>query len=128
MRITLPDCSSFASSPGSPRDIETGASGSGEGVDVNRLASDGVGCVRSLVRALGILNELSSSGGLTLSDVAERLRLPCSTAHRLLCTMQALKYVRFDRKTMRWSVGIQVFNIGSAFAPPAEQAATPRLK
>lgn len=77
---------------------------------------DGLGCVQSLVRAFGVLDELSKTSGLTLTEVANRVRLPRSTTHRLLTTMQALKYVRFDRDTSHWLIGVQAFNVGAAFA------------
>lgn len=113
----------FAPPSGTPREIGTDSTVAAQTARVElkgHLTNDGVGCVRSLVRALGILNELCTSRGSTLSDIAERLELPLSTTHRLLSTMQALRYVRFDRKTMHWSVGVQAFNIAAAFTPANE--------
>lgn len=75
-----------------------------------------LGRVQSLVRAFGILDELAKSDGLTLRELAQAIDLPRSTAHRLLTTMEALRYVAFDRQTNRWSIGVQAFTVGAVFA------------
>ena len=75
-----------------------------------------LGCVQSLVRAFGLLDHLAGCDGMGLSEVARAANLPRSTAHRLLSTMEALHYVRFDRETNRWCVGVQAFRVGAAFA------------
>lgn len=77
---------------------------------------DRLGRVQSLVRAFGLLDELSKSDGMTLSEIARLVGLPRSTAHRLLSTMEALRYVEFDRSTNNWSIGVQAFTVGAAFA------------
>jgi IclR family transcriptional regulator, acetate operon repressor len=80
-------------------------------------SDDRLGRVQSLVRAFGILDQLAKPNlGLTLTEIAKAVGLPRSTAHRLLTTMEALHYVEFDNPTQRWSVGIQAFAVGAAFA------------
>lgn len=74
-----------------------------------------LGRVQSLVRAFGLLDELAKADGMSLSEIARKTELPRSTAHRLLTTMEALRYVEFDRLTNLWSVGIQAFTVGAAF-------------
>ncbi|WCT74159.1 IclR family transcriptional regulator [Sphingomonas naphthae] len=75
-----------------------------------------LGQVQSLVRAFSILDTLAADeNGLTLTEVAKTTRLPRSTAHRLLTTMNALRYVEFDTTTNRWMIGVQGFSLGSAF-------------
>jgi len=72
--------------------------------------------VQSLVRALGILNELAkTAGGMSLTRIAESVGLAPSTVHRLLTTLQQERYVRFDPERRLWSVGVQTFVAGSAF-------------
>jgi IclR family transcriptional regulator, acetate operon repressor len=45
--------------------------------------------VQSLVRALGIVNQLASvDEGMTLTHIAECMGLPPSTTHRLLTTLE----------------------------------------
>ncbi|WP_380879513.1 IclR family transcriptional regulator [Sphingomonas sp. DBB INV C78] len=75
-----------------------------------------LGRVQSLVRAFGILDVLAKGGSLTLRELALAVDLPRSTAHRLLTTMEALRYVAFDRRTNRWAIGVQAFTVGAVFA------------
>ncbi len=74
------------------------------------------GQVQSLSRALKLLNALSyHTQGLSLSEVAQEVGLPNSTAHRLLTTLQNERYVRFDSERSVWLIGVQAFRVGSAF-------------
>lgn len=82
--------------------------------------TDRLGRVQSLVRAFGILDELGSGSGMTLSELANLVDLPKSTTHRLLTTMETLEYVQFDRDQCRWSVGVGAFRVGSAFAQTSD--------
>ncbi|MCC9622755.1 helix-turn-helix domain-containing protein [Thalassospira sp. MA62] len=72
--------------------------------------------VQSLVRALSVLNALAESDdGMTLTEIAHKVKLPPSTAHRLLTTMQHERYVSFDGERTLWFVGVQAFSVGNAF-------------
>src|SRR5271165_1402972 len=73
--------------------------------------------VQSLMRALGLLNRIaeSSDDGATLTDLAQQVGLPASTAHRLLTTLEQERYVRFNNEGWLWSVGVQAFVIGCTF-------------
>ncbi len=74
------------------------------------------GQVQSLSRALKLLNALSyHPQGLSLSELAREVGLPNSTAHRLLTTLQNERYVRFDAERSTWMIGVQAFQVGSAF-------------
>jgi len=71
-----------------------------------RPQGDRAGCVQSLVRAFGLLDQLASHHeGLSLTRIAGLVGLPRSTAHRLLTTMESLRYAAFDPATNRWMVG-----------------------
>src|ERR1700693_3118688 len=75
-----------------------------------------VGQVQSLTRGLSILEALAETeGGLTLTDVAQRVQLPPSTAHRLLSTLQRMGYVYQAGDLGLWYVGLQAFTVGSTF-------------
>jgi IclR family acetate operon transcriptional repressor len=75
-----------------------------------------VGGVQSITRALAILEALAAGDdGLTLSELARRVALPPSSAHRILTTLQRRRFVRFDPATMSWAVGVQAFAVGNAF-------------
>jgi IclR family acetate operon transcriptional repressor len=53
--------------------------------------------VRALVRALALLNRVAEAqgAGATLTELAQQVGLPASTAHRLLTTLEQERYVRF---------------------------------
>lgn len=75
------------------------------------------GQVQSLTRALAILKALAESAeGMGLTDLAQMLGLAPSTAHRLLTTLEAERFVRLDPATMCWGVGVGAFTVGNAFA------------
>jgi IclR family acetate operon transcriptional repressor len=72
--------------------------------------------VQSLTRGLSILESLAQAeGGLTLTDVAQRAGLAPSTAHRLLATLERMRYVYQAGELGRWYVGLQAFTVGSSF-------------
>jgi len=75
-----------------------------------------VGQVQSLTRGLSILEALADAeGGLTLTDLAHRVELPASTAHRLLATPEKMGYVYQAGDLGLWYVGLQAFTVGSTF-------------
>jgi IclR family acetate operon transcriptional repressor len=77
---------------------------------------DRSGQVQALARALSVLDHLAQAeGGLTLTEVAQRAGLAPSTAHRLLTTLEGVRYVRFDPEGRLWTVGVQAFIAGSGF-------------
>jgi len=72
--------------------------------------------VQSLVRAFAILDELAAfPEGLSLTDVAKAVRLPRSTVHRLLTTMNSLHYVEYGAGANKWLIGRQAYTLGAAF-------------
>jgi IclR family acetate operon transcriptional repressor len=72
--------------------------------------------VQSLTRGLNILEALGKAeGGLTLTDVSQRVALPPSTTHRLLATLEKMGYVHQAGELGRWYVGLQAFTVGSGF-------------
>ncbi|MCP4328890.1 MAG: helix-turn-helix domain-containing protein [Alphaproteobacteria bacterium] len=74
------------------------------------------GQVQSVSRALRILGRLAEHEfGLSLSDLAQSVGLAQSTTHRLLTTLQAERYVRFDSARSVWTVGVQSFIVGNSF-------------
>lgn len=88
---------------------------------------DNTGQVQSLCRALSILNVIAEEErGLTMTDIAQRSKLPLSTTHRLLTTLQHERYVRFDNEQSLWMMGVQAFIIGNAFVRSRDIIATSR--
>lgn len=79
--------------------------------------SDRGGQVQSLARALNLMNALTTEDqGLNLTDLAQKVGLAPSTAHRLLTTLQEMRYVRYDNERGAWMIGVQAFVVGNAFA------------
>lgn len=79
-----------------------------------QLQDGGSGHLESADRVLRVL-EVFGPGerDLSLSDVAERLRLPKSSVHRLLHTLCGRGYVEQNMRTHRYSLGIRLFEVGS---------------
>lgn len=77
----------------------------------------GGGQVQSLVRALGLLTRIADSptGRANLTDLAQQVGLPPSTAHRLLTTLEQEHFVRFDQNSRAWSIGVGAFCAGYAY-------------
>src|SRR5947207_1223646 len=74
------------------------------------------GQVQSLTRGFSILEALAKSGGgLTLTELAQRVQLPPSTTHRLLSTLEKMGYVYQAGDLGLWYVGLQAFTVGSTF-------------
>lgn len=89
------------------------------------------GGVQSLGRALRLLQAIARShDGLTLTELAQTVGLPPSTAHRLLSTLQQDRFVRFDPIGHRWQVGVEAFSVGNAFARTRDVVlmARPRMR
>ena len=74
------------------------------------------GQVQSLTRGLNLLEALAKAdGGITLTDVAQRVDLPPSTTHRLLSTLERMGYVYQAGDLGLWYVGLQAFTVGAGF-------------
>ena len=79
-------------------------------------SSTGGAQVQSLTRGLSILDCLArAEGGLTLTDIAHRVTLQPSTAHRLLSTLERGAYVYQAGDLGLWYVGLHAFTVGSSF-------------
>ncbi len=71
--------------------------------------------VQALDRGLTLLRTLAKDSGLTLTDIALRLGMPPSSAHRILATLQKHGFAEFDGSAQEWSVGIEAFRVGNAY-------------
>jgi IclR family KDG regulon transcriptional repressor len=70
--------------------------------------------VQVLDRALSILEVLGREGPeLTLAELSERLRLPKSTAHRLLGVLEQHRFVERGQRGGRYRLGLRLFELGS---------------
>lgn len=68
--------------------------------------------VSSVDRALTFLETLAKSNrGMTLADIARKLRLPKSSAHCILLTLERRGYIYRIPSTHRYLFGMQLFNL-----------------
>ncbi|GAA4839265.1 IclR family transcriptional regulator [Saccharopolyspora rosea] len=78
-------------------------------------AGSGQNVVKSADRALVIL-ELLSRGRHRLSDIAETLRLPLSSAHGLLGTLVHRGFAEFDPASRTYGLGLKAWTVGQGYA------------
>ncbi len=71
--------------------------------------------IKSLDRAIIVLQRLSEIGGATLSALASDMGQSPATVYRVLTTFQGRGLVAFDEKTQVWSIGAGAFLIGAGF-------------
>ena len=87
-----------------------------EEIAQTRAVPKGSGEVQSLIRGLTIIERLAEArDGITLTDLAQRVGLAPSTVHRLLKSLEKMRFVRQDSSGGRWHVGVQTFSVGNAF-------------
>ena len=72
--------------------------------------------VRSVERALRLLEQLSAGDGANLSQLARETELSISTCHRLLTTLQSHGFVQFERNGSQWMIGHRTLAVGVAFS------------
>ena len=73
------------------------------------------GTLQALDRALGVLAEVARRDGASLTDLSRALDIPAATIHRILTTLQARDFVRFDEERQDWSIGIEAYRTGVAY-------------
>jgi IclR family acetate operon transcriptional repressor len=71
--------------------------------------------IKSLDRAIVVLQRLGELGGATLSALAADLGQSPATLYRVLTTFQGRGLVAFDEAAQVWSVGAGTFLIGAGF-------------
>jgi DNA-binding IclR family transcriptional regulator len=99
---------------------------------MSRLRSDGEGeTVQAVTRALSILEALADvAGPISITELAKKVDLKLATVHRLLTTLMHENFVDQDTQTMRYSLGIKVFEMGNSAIASMDirSAAHPFLK
>ena len=71
--------------------------------------------IKSLDRAMEVLQRLGQMGGSTLSDLAGDLGQSPASVYRVLVTLETRDIVDFDPANQTWNVGAGAFLIGSHF-------------
>ena len=67
--------------------------------------------VKSLQKALEILNLFTEKPVLGVTEVSEYFGLYKSTVHNILSTLKAMEYLEQDEETGKYRLGIQIFNL-----------------
>lgn len=70
--------------------------------------------VKSLQKAMEILNYFTEKQVLGVTEISERFGLYKSTVHNILSTLKAMEYLEQDEETGKYKLGIQVFNLSKA--------------
>jgi IclR family transcriptional regulator, acetate operon repressor len=73
------------------------------------------GSVQAIDRGLVVLTVIAAADGMTLSDLAQRVGLAPSTAHRILASLSAHRFVQHDEERGLWLIGVGAFEVGTAF-------------
>jgi DNA-binding IclR family transcriptional regulator len=69
---------------------------------------------KSLERALQILRVFNAERpSFTLSDLSETVLIPKATVLRLCSTLVQYEFLRFNRETKKYSLGLKLFELGS---------------
>ena len=72
--------------------------------------------VKSLQKALEILNLFTDKSVLGVTEISEHFGLYKSTVHNILSTLKAMEYLEQDEDTGKYRLGIQIFNLSKAMA------------
>lgn len=76
---------------------------------------NGGGTIQSVTRALSLLELLAGeTSTISLSELSHKANLKMATVHRLLTTLMSRGFVEQDNLTLRYRLGIKIFEIGNA--------------
>lgn len=70
------------------------------------------GALKSVSTALDVLECFATDGDLGVSDVARRLGVAKSTAHRVLTTLETRGFIEQDPRTGLYKLGLHIFELG----------------
>lgn len=71
--------------------------------------------IKSLDRAMEVLDHLSTQPGATLSELAGDLGQSAATVYRILVTLEGRGLVEFDAEAQLWHIGARAFLIGARY-------------
>jgi IclR family acetate operon transcriptional repressor len=75
----------------------------------------GQNTIKSLDRAVDVLERLGHAGGATLSALADDLDQSPATVYRVLVTLERRRLVEFDSAAQTWAIGAGAFLIGARY-------------
>ena len=70
--------------------------------------------VKSLQKALEILNYFTEKPILGVTEISEHFGLYKSTVHNILSTLKAMEYLEQDEASGKYCLGIQIFNLSKS--------------
>ena len=70
--------------------------------------------VKSLQKALGVLNCFLFRPSLSLTEISEMMRIYKSNAHNILSTLLSMGYVEKDAETGRYRLGLGIYRLSKA--------------
>lgn len=70
--------------------------------------------VKSLQKALEILNSFTKKPVLGVTEVSDELGIHKTTVHNIMSTLKAMEYLEQDEETGKYRLGIQIFNLSKA--------------
>lgn len=68
--------------------------------------------VRSVERAIDILQTFATASELTLDEITGKTNIPRSTVYRILCTLEGKQLVRFDQDKQVYKPGLRLIELG----------------
>jgi IclR family acetate operon transcriptional repressor len=92
-----------------------------------KIVPESTSSVQAIDRGLGVLAIIARSDGLTLTDLSQRAGLAPSTAHRILASLEAHRFVFHDEERGLWLIGVGAFEVGTAFLRNRRLAGIGRL-
>lgn len=66
-------------------------------------------------RAIDVLEAVSRHGPISLRGLTAQLRVPASTAHRLLLLLERRGFVSMDPLGQTWEIGVRAFQTGNSY-------------
>jgi len=83
--------------------------------------------VQAIHRALRLLEAMSEAPqGIALTALAETADLAPSTTHRLLKSLEQMRFVQHDDERSLWLIGVNAFAVGNAFLEARDHVAIAR--
>ena len=84
--------------------------------------------IQSLTRAMSILQCFYTDHDLSLAEISARVGLSKSTAHGLISTLVYGGFLQQDKRTNRYSIGIEVFRLGQTYSRDVSEVIRPYLQ
>ncbi|HVZ14350.1 MAG TPA: IclR family transcriptional regulator [Bauldia sp.] len=69
--------------------------------------------VLTLVKALGVLEAVAASGGMTVAEIAKTVNLNRTTTHRLVQTLKQLNYLQTSSSGRGFEIGLKILPLAA---------------